>query len=194
MKKEIWKTVQGYEFYQVSSWGRMKSLDRWVKCGSKGVRFLKGKILKPRADKDGYLRIWLSDSDGKRKSFGVHRLVAKAYNPDWYNECYIDHINGIPASNEAWNLDVIDNKNKENTLRRYRLNGKPRGAQLRDDGGTWRARISLDSKLLSLGYFSSEAEAQARFYFSYIEHHNIEPWNISLFEHNSFIISRLSVF
>ncbi len=45
--EEIWRDIKGYEgTYQVSNWGRVRSIDREVvfKGGSK--RWIKGKILK----------------------------------------------------------------------------------------------------------------------------------------------------
>ena len=58
MKKEYWKPVVGYEgLYMVSNCGRVKSFDRWVKSRNGSVRFCKGRILKPKKNKWGYLCI-----------------------------------------------------------------------------------------------------------------------------------------
>ena len=46
--KEIWKDKKDYEgLYQVSNWGRAKSLDRYVKGKGHSLKFKKGRILKP---------------------------------------------------------------------------------------------------------------------------------------------------
>ena len=46
MIEEIWKDIDGFEnTYQISNYGNIKSLDRYVKC-NKGYRFHKGKIIK----------------------------------------------------------------------------------------------------------------------------------------------------
>ena len=46
MEKEIWKDILGYEgSYQISTHGRVKSLDRYVVYSNDSVRFYKGKIV-----------------------------------------------------------------------------------------------------------------------------------------------------
>lgn len=58
MDEEIWKPMFGHEpYYMVSNLGRVKSVDRMIKrAESKGGGFqkLKGRILKPYFNKDGY--------------------------------------------------------------------------------------------------------------------------------------------
>ena len=60
MKKETWKNIKDYEgYYQISSYGRVKSLKRQVRT-KHGFRTVKERILKPRKDTDGYLGVVLS--------------------------------------------------------------------------------------------------------------------------------------
>ena len=48
MKKEYWKPVVGYEgLYEVSNWGRVKSIKRIVNS-PRGTRTVKERILKPK--------------------------------------------------------------------------------------------------------------------------------------------------
>lgn len=76
---EIWKDIAGYEnLYKTSNLGRARSLDTYRKSRNGTVRFCKGKILKPKTTKDGYLQVGLC-KNGKRKIFYVHRLVAEAF-------------------------------------------------------------------------------------------------------------------
>lgn len=82
--KEIWKDIEGYEGkYKVSNLGDVISF-----------KLNKEKILKPGIDKDGYLRVGLC-KNGKRKNYGIHRLVAEAFIPKIEGKEYVDHINGI---------------------------------------------------------------------------------------------------
>lgn len=76
---EIWKDITGYEnLYMVSSAGRIKSVDRYVK-NRNGVALKKGKILAPaKIDKTQYLKVSLWKNN-KQKTFLVHRLVAEAF-------------------------------------------------------------------------------------------------------------------
>jgi len=78
---EIWKDVVRFEgFYQISSYGNVRSLDRVVIRRGFPAR-LKGQILKFNNHSGGYLQIHL-----KQKSidccYYVHRLVAQAFIPN----------------------------------------------------------------------------------------------------------------
>jgi len=112
--EEIWKDIEGYEgSYQVSNLGRVKSLERIVafKDGRK-IRF-KEKIISLNKLKHGYLaaNLW---KDDKRKSFKVHRLVAKAFIARIDGKDYVDHINGIPSDCRVCNLRWCTHKENMN--------------------------------------------------------------------------------
>lgn len=66
----------------------------------------KGRKLKPATDKDGYLRITLTNN-GKRKSYYVHRLVARTYLKDYDEKLQVNHINGIKTDNRVENLEMV---------------------------------------------------------------------------------------
>ena len=114
MKNEIWKSVEGYEgLYQVSSYGRVRSLDRMV-INSDGVkRLFKGRILKPNKVRNGYLKIQLSKS-GKVNGALIHRLVAQSFiqNPD--NLPIINHKDENKTDNHVENLEWCDSKYNTN--------------------------------------------------------------------------------
>lgn len=108
MKKEYWKPVVGYEgLYEVSNWGRVKSLKRLVKTHNKwGECYItiNEKILKKRIDKYGYERVMLY-KHGKSKLKQVHRLVAEAFidNPD--NLPCVNHKDENKLNNNVDNLE-----------------------------------------------------------------------------------------
>ena len=56
-------------------------------------------------DSKGYIRAILVDSTGKKRSFGLHRLVANAFIPNPHNYPQVNHINGIKTDNKASNLE-----------------------------------------------------------------------------------------
>ena len=110
MKKEIWKDILGYEgLYQVSNFGRVRSLDRIVKEKNGKNKFLKGKILKYILVYGGYMVVRLS-KNGILKNYYVHRLVAQAFldNPD--NLPCVNHKDENPQNNVVSNLEWCDAK------------------------------------------------------------------------------------
>ena len=110
MIKEYWKPVVGYEgLYMVSNWGRVKSLDTYRKSRNGSVRFYKGKILKLRTDRDGYLHVSLSKNN-KRKNITVHRLVAQAFLDNPNNLPQVNHRDENKQNNVASNLEWCDVK------------------------------------------------------------------------------------
>lgn len=123
---EIWKDIEGYEgLYQISSEGRVRSINRIVKHNKgEGIRKLKTRILKNYSDKLNYQRIVLS-KDGKREKLLVHRIVGKHFIPNPENKPYIDHINCNPSDNRVSNLRWVSQKeNINNPLTIKKMEGK----------------------------------------------------------------------
>lgn len=106
--KEEWKDIPGYEgMYQVSSFGKVKSLDRDIAMHPPQCRRnIKGKIMKLYT-KDGYKRVCIA-KNGKQRKYWVHRLVAMAFVPNPNNLPEINHIDENPANNCVGNLEWCD--------------------------------------------------------------------------------------
>ena len=103
MKKEIWVDIKGYEgLYQVSNFGRVRSLGNGKSNNSRRM------VLKPYKTKKGYLHIDLF-KDGVRKSFSVHRLVAAAFIPNWFDDPQVNHRDENKENNHIDNLEYCDN-------------------------------------------------------------------------------------
>ena len=104
MENEIWKDIKGFEGrYQVSNMGRVRSLDRWTI--NERPHFIKGMMRKPSPNKNGYLRISLSDGLRNYKHYEVHRLVALHFVPGYKDGLVVNHINEIKTDNRAENLE-----------------------------------------------------------------------------------------
>jgi len=87
--REIWKTVRGFEDYEISSIGRVKSFKRY-----KG-----GKILKPQKNTHGYLQVRLF-TNGKNRWKRIHRLILENFDPrENMNKLQANHIDGNKENN-----------------------------------------------------------------------------------------------
>ena len=91
---EIWKPVVGYEgLYEVSSYGRVRSLDKISADG----RRIKGKTLTHYLTEKGYLRCFIYD-----KQIKIHRLVAQAFLPNPNNYPEVNHKDEHKQNNMVW--------------------------------------------------------------------------------------------
>ena len=98
---EEWRDVVGYEgIYQVSSFGRIKSLGRTTSQNKKIIENIK----KQSKDKDGYRHI-LSCKDGKVHTLRVHRLVCTAFHGIIEDKPIVNHKNFIKHYNFYKNLE-----------------------------------------------------------------------------------------
>ena len=101
LKNEIWIQVKGYEdIYEISNLGRVKSLDRQIRCG-KGYYRRKGIVLKQCvAKKTGYCVVNLLN-----KTHYVHRIVAMNFiNKDNIEKLDVNHLDGDKCNNALSNL------------------------------------------------------------------------------------------
>ena len=103
--QEIWEDVEGYEgYYQISNFGRIKSVDRKIKKRNRAVVFFKGKIIKQTISKFGYYRCTLH-LIGTRKTFLTSRIVGITFIPNPNNLPQINHKDGIKKNNYVNNLE-----------------------------------------------------------------------------------------
>ena len=109
MMEEIWKDIEGFEGrYQVSNLGRVRSLDRKVEGHNqhgKWCRVEKGRIMAQKLQNTDRYQVALRGSDGKRTTHYVHRLVAMAFVPGYFEGATVNHKNEDHHDNRAENLE-----------------------------------------------------------------------------------------
>lgn len=100
---EFWKDIEGFEgYYQISSLGRIKSLERIVIRAGKPMH-IKSRILKPYIN-GGYHQFLLR-KNGKSFDAWAHREVAKAFIPNPNNLPCVNHKDENPSNNCVDNLE-----------------------------------------------------------------------------------------
>lgn len=156
MKNEEWRDVVGYEGrYQVSSMGRVKSLERKDCLG----RIQKERILKPGVNCGGYLKVGLR-AGGKTRMFLVHRLVCQAFHENPDNKPQVNHLNEDKTDNRACNLEWCTRRENMNHGTRNERSAKALSKPI--------GQYTLDGDLVDVWQSANEVERQTGFSHGYI--------------------------
>lgn len=144
--EEVWKHIDGFETYQVSTRGR--------------VRGPRSDDIKPFFSKGGYAIVSLYANRRTTKKL-VHRLVAEAFVDNPSGSPNVDHINRDRADNRSENLRwVTTSENNLNTLHRtkemFGLRWHARGA------GYYEIRFTANGKEHSFGTARTLEEAKQK--------------------------------
>ena len=108
-----WRIVEDYYHYEVNNLGQVRHRKRQ-------------QILKPRANKGGYLYVNFK-INGKNTNFAIHRLVAKAFLPNPNNFPEVNHKNSDTTDNRVENLEWCDSSYNLNYSYRKQENKDCRG-------------------------------------------------------------------
>lgn len=108
--KEIWKPVPGYPWYEASTLGRVRVLDRVrhsirKDTGREYSKFYKAKVRVLRKDPDGYLVVTLTHQDRPSRIVFVHRIIARTFHgkpPTRKHQ--VLHLDDDPQNNKPSNL------------------------------------------------------------------------------------------
>lgn len=127
ISNEAWTWITGFQagkqfdytnYYEVSNYGRIRSVNKIIKYKQVKPYFRKGRILKARVDVAktrqlkgdiGYLSVSLS-KNGIVKSFAIHKLVAEGFLGRCPNQYEIDHIDDNKHNNHIDNLQYLSTK------------------------------------------------------------------------------------
>lgn len=106
--KEMWKQITDYEgLYEISNYGRVKSVSRWRRSSKGGKGYTtKEKMLATRLNNDGYPTVTLC-KDSKSKNKRIHRLICGAFLPNPLEKPQVNHKNGIKYDYRMCNLEWV---------------------------------------------------------------------------------------
>lgn len=156
---EIWKDIKDYEgIYQVSNYGRIKSLKRLIVTDKKNYR-VKEKLIGSN-NYDGYISVGLSKK-GKTKHFKLHSLVAMAFlghKPDGYNKV-VNHKDLNKKNNHIDNLEIVNQRYNSNA-KHLKSTSKYIGVSWSKKSKKWTSAITVKSKSYYLGRFDKEKDAR----------------------------------
>jgi hypothetical protein len=160
MENEIWKDIPNYEgVYQVSNFGRVKSLPRIRNHRNNTSYYTKEKIVNGNIVRGGYLSFGLN-KNSKIKHYRIHQIVAMAFlghKPNGTSDIVVDHIDDNRINNRVENLRLVTQR--ENTSKRVRGKSKYLGAHWHSFHKKWCSSINFNKKVIYLGYFETELEA-----------------------------------
>lgn len=145
--KEIWKDIEGYNgIYQISSLGRVKSIERVVHDSIGRTRILKEKYIKPIVSGEYYsinIRI-----NNEYKPISIHRALATAFIPNPGEKPEVNHIDGNKFNNSLDNLEWVTYS--ENISHAYK-NGLRKGNNAKD---LWKHRKNtyVNTKKIVVAY------------------------------------------
>jgi hypothetical protein len=115
---EQWRPLPGFNGYEASNFGRIRSLPRSV-SNNGGSRKIAGCIISQwRVKSTGYFQAELG---GKRVY--SHRIIALAWCEGYFDGAHVDHINGDRGDNRPCNLEwVTPSENHKRSYRNGRVN------------------------------------------------------------------------
>ncbi|MBW1620086.1 NUMOD4 domain-containing protein [Lactiplantibacillus plantarum] len=150
---EIWKDIPGYEgLYQVSNYGRVKSLFRYKK------------ILIPYTQPNEYQAVQLYKS--KKSAFKlIHRLVAMAFLPNPDCKPDVNHKDECKTNNRLTNLEWVTAKENSNYGTSMLRMAKKQGKEL--------CQLDQDGKVIDTFYSGGDAQRKtgvSRYKISLVAH------------------------
>ena len=149
---EEWRQLQDYPGYEVSSEGRVRSLN-----GTRGNPRQEPLLLTPRPNNCEYIQYRLS-KDNKVYVLFAHRLVGQAFIPNPENKLTIDHLNHNRSDNRVTNLSWAT-YTEQSINRRYNAGSSGERCIEATESGKYRVCISRKDLTYKSSVFDTLDEA-----------------------------------
>lgn len=170
---EEWRDIPGYEgLYQASSFGRLKSVEKLIKCGPLGHTLRREKILKVTKSNTGYLQTRIS-KNGVGRSFRIHRLITNTF-IGGRDDLPIDHKNRIKTDNRVMNLEYVTHRENVHRFIKSKKGDLPIGVSKERNG--FMSQINYNKKHYRLGVFPTIEKAHAQYEMAINDLENIHKY------------------
>ncbi len=155
------KNIKGFEnLYQISEFGIVKALERVVKMPNGGTKIIKEHYPKLSLTHKGYLKVMLTNSNGIRKGFFVHRLVISNFL--YESSLQVNHKDLNKQNNHISNLEYVNNR--QNCIHRIDKNKTTsKYIGVTKVGNKWQSQKMINGKSTYLGTFNTELEAYNKY-------------------------------
>ena len=138
--------INYYSNYSVSNYGDVRN-------------DLNGIILKPGYRGD-YFQVVLTKTNGDRKTFSIHKLVATAFLTNPENKPFVDHIDGNPKNNHVTNLRFATvSENSMNSKISTQNTSGTKGISWVKQSKRWRVTIMVNNKTKHIDSFDKLDDA-----------------------------------
>lgn len=115
---EEWKDIPGFNSYQVSNLGNIRTIGRMVVNKGQFERKISARNLAPMNNGRGYLAASIQIKGQGKKNLYIHRLVASLFIPNPDNLPEVNHIDGDKSNNNISNLEwVSTQQNRDHAVR-----------------------------------------------------------------------------
>ncbi|GIS52515.1 MAG: hypothetical protein Ct9H90mP28_2310 [Paracoccaceae bacterium] len=135
---EIWKELEGFSKYKFSNSGKV-----WSKHYNREMS------LKPTPE--GYIQMELTNNEGNKKNYRIHRLVALTFIPNPEKKPTVNHKNHNRADNRVENLEWATVAEQNNHSRK----ASKEVTRLQNSRAVW--RCSIDGKKIE--YYETMQDA-----------------------------------
>lgn len=174
---EVWVPVLNYEgLYEVSNYGRVRSLDNLIAKPRYSEYIRKGRVLQQTLS-NGYPQVTLYRGTNHKKPTPVHLISFYSFNThiiksDNYE---VDHIDNNPMNTMLSNFQLLTSR--ENSAKRSfqkTKTSKYTGVSWDKQRNKWFAHIRYKNKTIGLGRHLSEYDAHLAYQAKLIEINNAE--------------------